>query len=79
VKDSFAGGSVWKCGSGEGMGRYGVGLGSGVGGSSSIGTVAGVCLFIVFAFCCGGCDGEGHEFFSAYDCDFGFFVDYIVC
>lgn len=36
--------SVRRRGSGEGMGRNGVGLGSGVGGSSSIGKVAGFLL-----------------------------------
>ena len=66
-------------GSGEGMGRSGVGLGSGDGGSSSIGKAAGVRLFIVFAFSLGWCDGECHEFFSAEDCDFCFFADYVVC
>lgn len=79
MRESCAVGSVRKRGSGEGMGRYGVGLGSGVGGSSSRGKVAGFCLFIVFLFCCGWCDGEGCELFSADDCDFGFFADYIIC
>ena len=71
--------SMRKRGSGEGMGRSGVGLGSGDGGSSSIGKAAGVCLFIVFAFSIGWCDGECHQFFSAEDCDFGFFACYVVC
>jgi hypothetical protein len=65
VLDSGAAVSVRNRGSGEGVGRYGVGLGSGVGGSNSMGKVEGACLFIVFLFCRGGCDGEGYEFFSA--------------
>lgn len=75
---SGAGGSVRNRGAGEGMGRYGAGRGSGVGGSSSSGKVAGVLLFIVFAFCCGWRDGEGYEFFAAYDFEWGFFADHIV-
>lgn len=63
--DSGAVASLRSRGSGEGIGRYGTGLGSGVGGSISSGKAAGACLFIVFLFCRGGCDGEGHEFFSA--------------
>jgi hypothetical protein len=70
---------VENCGSGEGMGRSGVGLGSGDGGSSSIGKAAGVSLVIVFAFSCGWCDGERHQFFSSENCDFVFFAYYVVC
>ena len=46
------------------MGRNGVGIGSGDGGSSSIGDAVGKGLFIVFAFGCGWRDGERHQFFS---------------
>jgi hypothetical protein len=57
--------SVRNCGNGEGIGRYGDGFGSRVGGSSSSGKVSGACLLIVFLFCYDWRYGEGHEFFSA--------------
>lgn len=71
--------SVRKRGSGEGIGRYREGFGSRVGGSSSSGKVANACLLICFIFCCGWCDGEGYEFFSAKNCNFDFLADHIVC
>lgn len=75
---SGAAGSLLNCGVGEGMGRYGAGRGSGVGGSSSSGKVAGAWLFVAFAFCCGWRNGEGYEFFAAYDFDSGFFANHII-
>jgi len=65
VLDSDAAVSLRNCGSGKEIGRYREGFGSRVGGSISIGKVAGAGLLIVFIFCWCGCDGEGYEFFSA--------------